>query len=211
MAPMLSSLLGLIPQSNLPAYRSLMQERLPSQDVFLDTYVPAYNTYTSNAMNAKVGQTVSQANLENAVNELATQFSELRRSMSRQVQPLRQTGSTFAVNRNVTPDGRVICRLCDKPGHIARECRTAQTCRLCGRQGHLARDCRRPSNNNYSNDQSRTNMYQRNGERSQGLPSFSDYRQNQRVSFQDQRALPRLPIMQAIPTLPRVTSANNLN
>lgn len=49
---------------------------------------------------------------------LASQISQLVRTMSNDVQNTFPTN--VMVNRNVTQDGRRICSICQRPGHIAR-------------------------------------------------------------------------------------------
>jgi hypothetical protein len=36
----------------------------------------------------------------------------------------------------------MVCTKCNKPGHVARECRSHITCFTCGKQGHFADQCR---------------------------------------------------------------------
>src|SRR6266496_253845 len=75
--------------------------------------------------------------------------------------------------------GRIICYLCNKTGHIARNCRQRSfqsnnnnrntnnsnnrnsnvECYNCGRKGHIAKNCRmrQQNNNNYQNNGNRNN------------------------------------------------------
>ncbi|KAJ2557490.1 hypothetical protein EV175_001317 [Coemansia sp. RSA 1933] len=44
-------------------------------------------------------------------------------------------------NRYFMEEKEIICRRCQKPGHVAKDCTTI-TCMVCGNEGHLSKDCK---------------------------------------------------------------------
>jgi hypothetical protein len=60
-------------------------------------------------------------------------------------------------NNNKQGAGAKICSICNKPGHLAKDCLSNKKCTNCGMTGHLAAKCRSKNGTNGNNNGNQQN------------------------------------------------------
>ncbi|CAB0043107.1 unnamed protein product [Trichogramma brassicae] len=84
------------------------------------------------------------------------------------------------VNTNACDDKRVVCQVCEKPGHSARDCYRVKNallqCSICNKRGHEASTCNRA--NNDSRDASADSSQQNNNNNNDGSNNNSNNNDN---------------------------------
>lgn len=193
MAPVLSTLMGIATLINSPASRLYPTFRpeayvdpfttLRSSADRTNLYSEPYAAFNTN-ITGKMDATVNQANLENVIIDLAGQINQLKRTVGQAPNISRNV----MANRNVTPDGRLICNICQRPGHIARYCRNRQY------------DTRRNFPTSRFATGSNFIPSQRNFGGQLGLQGTHKYRSQEHVRFQEQqKSGPSIPLRNTRP------------
>jgi len=84
------------------------------------------------------------------VEEQQSQIAKLNKKLDialRKIEDLEERLTRFQSqsrgnNRNFRrPNEKIICHLCNKPGHIKRDCKSRQVCQICSRKNHATEDC----------------------------------------------------------------------